>query len=58
MQVWFYEHTKRFAKQGKNRYPRVANWDRVDHGGRYDAELLLKDITEDEVRLSSSNMLE
>jgi len=50
VQVWFYEHTKRFAKQGKNWYPRVANWDRVDHGERYDANMLLKYIKEDEVR--------
>ena len=58
MQVWFYEHIRRFAKEENSRFPRIVNWDRVDHGGRYDAELLLKDITEDEVRLSSSNMLE
>jgi len=49
VKVWFYEHTTRFGKQDKKRYPRMASWDKVDHGGRYDANLLLKDITEDEV---------
>ena len=49
VKVWFYEHTTRFGKQDKKRYPRLASWDRVDHGGRYDANLLLKDIREDEV---------
>jgi len=49
VQVWFYEHTKRFAEQGKNRFPRVASWGRVDHGGRYDANVLVTDIKEDEV---------
>ena len=58
MQVWFYEHIRRFAKQDKSRFPRIVNWDRVDHGGRYDANLLLKDITEDKVRRSCLNSLE
>lgn len=48
VQVWFYKHTRRFAKQNKKRYPRMASWDRVDHRGRHDANLLLKDIREDE----------
>ena len=58
MQVWFYEHTSRFAKQGKSRFSHLTNWDRVDHGGRYDANVLLKDIMEDEVWLSCWNLLE
>ncbi|KAJ8434758.1 hypothetical protein Cgig2_019683 [Carnegiea gigantea] len=33
----------------KKRYPRIASWARVDHGGRYDASELVKDIKEKEV---------
>ncbi|KAJ8437549.1 hypothetical protein Cgig2_017902 [Carnegiea gigantea] len=35
IQVWFYEHTTRFANQDKRRFPRIASWARVDHGGAY-----------------------
>ena len=49
VQVWFYERTTRFARQDKKRYPRMARWERVDHGRRYDANMLVKDITKDEV---------
>ena len=58
MQVWFYEHTSRFGKQGKNRFSHLASWDRVDHGGRYDANMLLKDSMEDEVALNCWYLLE
>jgi len=49
VQVWFYAHTTRFSKQDKNQFSYLANWDRFHHGGRYDANVLLKDIREDEV---------
>jgi len=50
LQVWFYEHTTRFAKYDKGMFPRLASWDSVDHGGRYDAFELLAGIKEFEVR--------
>ncbi|KAJ8436139.1 hypothetical protein Cgig2_033634 [Carnegiea gigantea] len=31
--VWFNEHTIRFVDQDKKRYPCIACWARVDHGG-------------------------
>jgi len=51
MQVWFYEHTSRFSAQDRKRYPRIASWGRVDHGGRYDATELVEDIKEEEVSI-------
>ena len=33
VKVWFYEHSTRFGKQDKKRYPPMASWDKVDHGG-------------------------
>ncbi|KAJ8441664.1 hypothetical protein Cgig2_019051 [Carnegiea gigantea] len=42
LQVWFYEHTTRFAKYDKGMFPCLACWDSVDHRGRYDAfELII-----------------
>ncbi|KAJ8423597.1 hypothetical protein Cgig2_030663 [Carnegiea gigantea] len=49
--VWFYEHTTRFGDQDKKQFPRIDNWVKVDHGGRYDADELLRDIKEGEVIL-------
>jgi len=57
LHAWFYEHTTRFTNQDKKRYPYIANWARVDHGGRYDASQLVKDIKEKEVMLFSSTIL-
>ncbi|KAJ8444430.1 hypothetical protein Cgig2_005952 [Carnegiea gigantea] len=48
-QMWFYEHTARFAKHDKGRFPRLASWDSVDHGRRYDAFELVEGIKESEV---------
>ena len=50
--MWFYEHTTRFANHDKRRFPRIASWARVDHGGRYDANELLRDVEEQEVILT------
>jgi len=47
--VWFYEHTTRFGVHDKKKYPRIASWAKVDHGGRYDAFKLVADIKESEV---------
>jgi len=33
----------------KEKYPRIASWANVDHGGRYDAFKLVADIKEAEV---------
>ena len=33
----------------KKKYPRIASWATVDHGGRYDAFKLVADIKESEV---------
>ena len=49
-QVWFYEHTTRFAQNDKCRFPRLASWDSIDHGGRYDVFQLVEGIKESEVR--------
>ncbi|KAJ8430890.1 hypothetical protein Cgig2_003883 [Carnegiea gigantea] len=49
MYLWFYEHTTRFAKHDKCRFPRLTSWDSVDHGGRYDALPLVEGIKESEV---------
>jgi len=48
-QLWFYEHTARFAQHDKCRFPQLASWDRVDHQGRYDAFQLVERIKESEV---------
>ncbi|KAJ8431549.1 hypothetical protein Cgig2_029578 [Carnegiea gigantea] len=48
IQVWFYEHTTRFDDQDKKQFPRISSWVKVDNGGRYDADELLRDIKEDE----------
>ncbi|KAJ8433148.1 hypothetical protein Cgig2_007112 [Carnegiea gigantea] len=47
--VRFYEHTTRFAKYNKGMFPRLASWDSVDHGGRYDAFELVAGIKESEI---------
>ena len=47
--MWFYEHTTRFGVHDKKKYPRIASWAKVDHGGRYDAFKLLADIKESEI---------
>ena len=49
-QVWFYEHTTRFCGQDGQRFPRIASWRKVDHGGMYDATELLAELEESEVR--------
>ncbi|KAJ8428612.1 hypothetical protein Cgig2_026157 [Carnegiea gigantea] len=49
--VWFYEHTTRFAKYDKAMFPRLASWDSVDHGGRYDAFELMAGIKESDIIL-------
>lgn len=49
IQAWFYEHTTRFGDQDKKQFPRIGSWVKVDHGGRYDADELLRDIKEGEV---------
>ncbi|KAJ8436519.1 hypothetical protein Cgig2_026634 [Carnegiea gigantea] len=33
IQVWFYEHTTRFSDQDGERFPQIASWRKVDHGG-------------------------
>ena len=37
LQVWLYEHSTRFRVYDKEKFPRIASWLKVDHGGRYDA---------------------
>ncbi|KAJ8420431.1 hypothetical protein Cgig2_027680 [Carnegiea gigantea] len=49
LQVWFYEHTRRFSSHAKRRFPRIAKWDAVDHKGHYDAYALLARLKEKEV---------
>ncbi|KAJ8452972.1 hypothetical protein Cgig2_014735 [Carnegiea gigantea] len=49
-QVWFYEHTTRFCGQDGQRFPRIASWRKVDHGGMYDATELLAELEESEVK--------
>ncbi|KAJ8429560.1 hypothetical protein Cgig2_010273 [Carnegiea gigantea] len=49
IQVWFYKHTTRFVKHDKGRFPQLASWDNVDHGGRYDAFQLLEGIKDSKV---------
>ncbi|KAJ8435603.1 hypothetical protein Cgig2_016427 [Carnegiea gigantea] len=46
--VWFFEHTTQFTKHDKGRFPRLASWDSVDHGGRYDTFQLVAGIKESE----------
>ncbi|KAJ8425386.1 hypothetical protein Cgig2_018475 [Carnegiea gigantea] len=46
--VWLYEHTTRFTQRDKCRFPRLASWDSVNHGGRYGAFLLVEGIKESE----------
>ncbi|KAJ8423886.1 hypothetical protein Cgig2_002936 [Carnegiea gigantea] len=47
--VWFYEHTKCFEKHDRKSHLRIVIWDKVDHGGWYDAFKLFADIKELEV---------
>ncbi|KAJ8429583.1 hypothetical protein Cgig2_023789 [Carnegiea gigantea] len=47
--VWFYEHTTRFVQHDKCRFPRLASWDSVNHGGRYDVFQLVEGIKESKV---------
>ena len=49
LQVWFYEHITRFHVHDKEKFPRTASWPKVDHGGRYDAFELVRDIKESDV---------
>ncbi|KAJ8425455.1 LOW QUALITY PROTEIN: hypothetical protein Cgig2_018853 [Carnegiea gigantea] len=50
IQVWFYEHTTRFCGQDGQRFPTIASWRKVDHGGMYDATELLAELEESEVK--------
>ncbi|KAJ8425564.1 hypothetical protein Cgig2_012307 [Carnegiea gigantea] len=50
IQVWFYEHTTRFSDQDGERFPRIASWRKVDHGGMYDATELLAELEKSEAR--------
>ncbi|KAJ8435109.1 hypothetical protein Cgig2_001984 [Carnegiea gigantea] len=50
IQVWFYEHTTIFSNQDGERYPHLASWRKVDHGGMYDATELLAELQESEAR--------
>ncbi|KAJ8438435.1 hypothetical protein Cgig2_004545 [Carnegiea gigantea] len=50
IQVWFYEHTTIFSNQDGERYPRLASWRKVDHGGMYDATELLAELQESELQ--------
>ncbi|KAJ8427794.1 hypothetical protein Cgig2_032853 [Carnegiea gigantea] len=47
--LWFYEHTIRFAKHDKCRFPRLASRDSVDHGGRSDVFQMVEGIKESKV---------
>ncbi|KAJ8434227.1 LOW QUALITY PROTEIN: hypothetical protein Cgig2_005906 [Carnegiea gigantea] len=58
IRVWLYEHTTRFAQHDKCKFPRLASWDNVDHGGRYDAFQLIEGIKESEGMLSYEERLE
>jgi len=49
MQVWFYEHTRRFSSHIKIRFPRIAKWDAVDHGSHYDTYALIARLKEKKV---------
>ena len=44
-----YEYTARFAEHDKDKFPQLATWDSVNHGGRYDAFELVAGIKESEV---------
>ncbi|KAJ8425180.1 hypothetical protein Cgig2_010789 [Carnegiea gigantea] len=50
IQVWFYEDTTIFSNQEGERYPCLASWRKVDHGGMYDATELLAELQESEVK--------
>jgi len=49
LQVWFYEHSTRFHMHDQEKFPRIASWPKVDHGGHHDAFELVRDIKESEV---------
>ncbi|KAJ8428809.1 hypothetical protein Cgig2_028014 [Carnegiea gigantea] len=57
IQVWFYKHTTIFSNQDGERYPRLASWRKVDHGGMYDATELLAELQESEGVLSFDERL-
>jgi len=38
-----------FDLQSSRRYHKIVSWDKIDHGGRYDAEAVLVGLTEEQV---------